>query len=124
MEPLWVRRFDWMPADLDVICGLFGCGLRHRLHRYVNPASALGAELDASVHQREQRVVLAEADIAARMPLGAALARQDVAGYHAFAAEGLDPEALAVGIAAVARGAACFLMSHDRRPDCCPGLVA
>ena len=30
-----------------------------------------------------------------------------------FAAEALDAQALAIGIAAVARAAACFLMCHD-----------
>ena len=49
-------------------------------YRYVDAAFGFGAELDVTVDQREQRVVLAQADIAARMPLGAALARDDVAG--------------------------------------------
>jgi hypothetical protein len=52
--------------------------------------------------QREQRVVLGQADIGARMPLGAALARDDVAGDHALAAENLQAEALTIGVAPVA----------------------
>ena len=47
------------------------------------------------------------------MELGAALAHQDVAGDDGLAAELLDAEAAACGIAAVARRAACFLMRHD-----------
>src|SRR4051812_34952124 len=57
-------------------------------------------------------MVLAQADIVARVPLGAALAHDDVAGAHGLAAELLDAEALAFTVAAVAGRAACFLMCH------------
>src|SRR6478672_6531331 len=53
------------------------------------------------------------------MPLGAALARNNIAGEHALAAENLQPEPLAIGVAAVAGGAACFLVSHNK----CPSVV-
>ena len=59
-----------------------------------------------------KRVVPADADIAASMPFGAALARDNIAGHDFFAAENLDSQALAAGITAVARGSACFLVSH------------
>src|SRR5690242_13863813 len=58
-------------------------------------------ELDVSVDHREQRVVLADADVEPGVELGAALAHQDVAGAHVFAAEALDPEALRVRLAVV-----------------------
>ena len=91
-----------IPADLDMVGRLFGSSLRrHRHHRHVDAAFGFGAELDVTIHQGEQGVIPAQADIAARMPLGAALARQNVAGDHGFAAENLEPEALAVGVAAV-----------------------
>ena len=48
--------------------------------------------------------------------LGAALAHQDVAGEDLLAAEFFHAEAPALGIAAVARGAACFLMCHRLTP--------
>src|SRR5206468_11943463 len=70
-------------------------------------------ECDAAVGKREKRVVLAEADIVARVPLGAALAHDDVAGANHLAAEFLHAEALALAVAAVAGRAACFLMCHD-----------
>src|SRR6202521_5487859 len=89
MEPLWVRRFDWIPADLDMVGRLFGCGRRHRDYRHEEAAFGFGAELHMTVHQREQGVIPPQADIAAGMPLGAALARQDVAGHDGFAAENL-----------------------------------
>ena len=47
---------------------------------------ALGRELDLAVDQREQRVVLAHADVHARMDLRAALADDDAAGADGLAA--------------------------------------
>ena len=75
----------------------------------MNAAVRPGVELHRAVDQREQRVVAAHADIGARVELGAALAHDDVAGDHDLAAELLDAEAPAVGVAPVARGAARFL---------------
>src|SRR5262249_28483519 len=86
MEPVWFRRFDWMPAD-PMIHRLFGRSHRHRNDRYVDAALGFGTKLHVPVGQREQRVVLAEPHVAARMPLGTALAREHVAGEHGFAAE-------------------------------------
>ena len=51
----------------------------------------------------EQSMVGAHADIKAGMPGGAALTRDNVAGNHALAAIGLDPEALARSITPVSR---------------------
>src|SRR5262245_13353561 len=81
---------------------LLGRSLRHREHRHENAALGFGTELDATVDQREQRVVLGQADIGAGMPFGAALPRNDVAGEHLLTAENLQAEPLAVGVAAVA----------------------
>src|SRR5439155_405030 len=103
---------DWNPSGSAGSTGcrrtkmsrrLFGRSLRHRLHRHEDPAFGFGTELDAAGGQCEQRVVLAQADILARMPFGAALAGDDVAGQYRFAAENLQPQALTVGVAAVAR---------------------
>src|SRR4051794_37073066 len=107
-------------------------GLGHRLgwyrrlgghHRDEHPAVAL-LELHAALDHRVDGVVAAEADVLAGVPLGAALADQDVARDHRLAAELLDAQALARGVAAVARTAACFLVCHGgcswplRRPRC------
>ena len=73
----------------------------------------LGAELDVAVDQREQRVVLADADVHARMDRGAALADDDAAGANHFAAVDLDAETLRLGVAPVARTAACLFMCHE-----------
>src|SRR5689334_10570909 len=61
MEPVWFRRFDWMPADLGMVCRLFGRSRRHRQYRHVDAAFGFGAVLDLAVDQREQCVVLAQA---------------------------------------------------------------
>src|SRR5690348_7418238 len=79
---------------------------------HVFAAELAVAECDAAVGKCKERVVLADADIAARVPLGAALAHDDVAGEDSLSAELLHAEALALTVAAVAGRAACFLMCH------------
>src|SRR5436309_6554317 len=71
------------------------------------------SERDLAVGKRKQGMVLAQADVRPRVPLGAALTHDDVAGANGFAAELLHAEALALAVAAVAGRAACFLMCHD-----------
>src|SRR5262249_10994256 len=94
-----VRR---MPADVNLIRRLLGRSLRHRKYRHEDTALGFGTELDTTVGERKQGGVVAQADVLAGMPLGAALARDDVAGEHLLAAEDLQAEPLAVGVAAVA----------------------
>jgi hypothetical protein len=48
-----------------------------------------------TIDQREQGMIPADTDIAASVPLGAALARDNVASNDLFAAENLDSQALA-----------------------------
>src|SRR5690349_11042687 len=74
---------------------------------------ALDAELDLAVDDREDRVVAAETNAGARMELGAALAKDDVAGFDLLAAVDLDAEILRIRIAAVAAGAYALFMCHD-----------
>src|SRR5262245_49571093 len=83
-----------------------------RLHRDVDAALLLGRVLDLAFAEREQRVVVADADALARVPFGAALTDDDVASKNALAARLLDAEAPSDRVAPVARGAACFLMCH------------
>src|SRR5262249_9762793 len=70
------------------------------------------AERDLAVGQCKKRVILAQADIRPRVPFGAALTHDDVAGEDSLSAELLHAEALALTVAAVAGRAACFLMCH------------
>src|SRR3954469_11489989 len=83
-----------------------------RLHRDGGAAAGAGVEGHPAVRLGEQGVVLADADIGAGVELGAALTDQDVARDHDLIAELLHAQALAGGIAAVTRTAACFLMCH------------
>ena len=85
----------------DVLAGAADLqALPHAQDRH--PAGGLG----------EQGVVRADADIGAGMPLGAALAHDDVARNDGFRTELLHAEALAGRVAAVAGRAACFLVCH------------
>src|SRR5215208_3747578 len=77
---------------------------------------ALGRERHVAVHQREQRVVLADAHIRARVEPGAALAHDDGAGADQFAAERLHAEHLGLGIPPVSRRAAAFFLCHFKDP--------
>src|SRR6185295_2466786 len=70
------------------------------------------SERDLAVGKRKEGMVLAQADVVARVPLGAALAHDDVAGEDIFPTELLHAEALALTVAAVAGRAACFFMCH------------
>src|SRR5438045_923419 len=70
---------QWVPADLE-IHRLFGRSLRHRKDGYVGAAFGFGVERDATGNLGEEGVVLADTDIVARMPLGAALAHDNIAG--------------------------------------------
>ncbi len=57
-------------------------------------------------------MVLADANIATRDPLGATLTNDDVAGDDDFATVFLHAETLAVAVASVLDGTLSFLMSH------------
>src|SRR6516165_2543923 len=91
---------------------LFGRGLRHRYNGYEGAAFGFGVVLDATVDQCEQRMILADADIVPRMPLGAALAHDNVAGKTALAAKKLHAQALTGRVAPVARRSARLFVCH------------
>ncbi|CUX35255.1 hypothetical protein AGR5A_Cc70242 [Agrobacterium genomosp. 5 str. CFBP 6626] len=97
------------------LTGLF-CGFRFRSHGYEHAAVGLRAEVHVTCGQCENRVVLADADIGARMPLRAALTQNNVAWNDGFAAELLYAKALGFGIATVTRGTASFFVCHWSSP--------
>ncbi len=70
-------------------------------------------EADLAVDLREQRVVLAEADVQARLEAAPLLANQDRAAGDQVTVVTLDAEALRVAVAAVARAALTFFVSRD-----------
>ena len=94
LRALWappVRLDDRRTSIL--VYRLLGRCLRHRYDGDVGAAFGFGSELNFSVDEREQRVVLADADIAAGMPRGAALTRDDIAGERDLAAGLLQAKA-------------------------------
>ena len=91
---------------------LDGRGRLKRNHVDLFALGALVVELDRAFNQREQRVVAADADVVARVDARAALANDDVARDHDFAAELLDAEHLGVGVASVTSRAYALFMCH------------
>src|SRR5512138_2302871 len=76
-------------------------------------ARAVVLELHAAADLREQRVVLAAPHVEPGQELAPALAHEDRPAGDDVAVEPLHAETLRVAVAAVARRALTFLMSHD-----------
>src|ERR1051325_3594134 len=83
-----------------------------RLHAHAQPARAVVLELHHAVGEGEEGVVLGQADILARLPLGAVLAQDDRAPADGLPAEALHPEALGVTVAPVAARPLPLLVCH------------
>ena len=92
-------------------------GLYSRLLLSVNGALTailtLALELDGTVDQSEQGVILADADIDTGMDVGASLADQDVAGQNELTVSTLDAQALGLGVTAVLGGTAALMVSEE-----------
>jgi len=69
-------------------------------------------ELHDTVYERIDGVVSTEPNVATRMPLGAALTNDDVAGSDELATKLLDATVLRIAVPTVARRADAFLMCH------------
>src|SRR5579859_4201320 len=82
--------------------------------RYCDAAAVLAhpLELDLARNQGEEGVVSAEPNACPSGDLGPALPDDDGPGVDDLAAEDLDAQHLRFGIAAVAGGAASFLVCH------------
>ncbi len=80
-------------------------------------AHALAMEQDTPRALGKQSVVPSQADVGARMELGAALSHYDAAGSDGLAAVALDAAELRVAVAPVPCGALAFLMSHWCSPS-------
>src|SRR3989337_1596607 len=87
-------------------------GLFLGVHAHLEPSLVLVLELYHAVDQRVDREVGAEADVASRVPLRAALAHDDVPRDDALAAELLDPAVLRIAVAPVAGRAYALFMCH------------
>ena len=79
-----------------------GCDAAMGFHRDMHLALRLTGEFHLAVDQGEDRVVTAQADVVARIPLSASLTNQNVARDDGLAAEFFDAQAPAFSIAAVA----------------------
>jgi hypothetical protein len=75
-------------------------------------AAAFLIEEDIAISEGEKSVISSHANIRTGMPLGSALANEDVASDDNFAAEFLYAKALAVGVASVFDGTLSFFMGH------------
>ena len=75
-------------------------------------AATLGAELDRTGREGEERVVAATADVGARVEVGATLTDEDLAREDNLTAEALHAEALCVGVTTVARRTRAFFVCH------------
>src|SRR4029453_10443218 len=92
----------WMgTAGLDEAERLFCRSPCRRQNRYEHAALGFGTEFEAPVDQREQGMILRQTDVGARVPLGAALPRNDVAGEQLIAAENLQAMPLTFRVATV-----------------------
>ena len=80
---------------------LFGSNRQH-INRYIFAAKATFVEAHAATRRGEQRVILAQAHIHARIDAGAALTDDDVARNDGFAAKFLNAKATAGRIATIA----------------------
>ena len=86
--------------------------LRKRGHRYVGLVVTFLAERHYAVDQRKERVVLAAADIVARVVHRTALADEDVARFGNLTAEELYSQTLTFRFATVLGTTDSFLMCH------------
>jgi hypothetical protein len=82
--------FDETGEALNFLRRLF-CGL-HRAYRYENAVFSFRAKLNFAWDEGEQGMILAHADIGARMHFRAALAHNNVAGDNLLAAIALHAE--------------------------------
>ena len=93
-----MARADWLNRDLES-SGAFG--LLFRVHADLETRAILVLELHDAVDERVNREISSEADVAARMPLRAALTDDDVAGDDFLSAELLDATVLRIAVATV-----------------------
>src|SRR5665213_1765727 len=88
------------------------CG--DRLDGSKAPAIAAVSKLHPSRYLGEQGIVRPDADVEARLDLGAALANDDRSAGNEFAAKGLHAQPLCIGVASVCGAAPTLFMCHCR----------
>ena len=78
-------------------------------------AATTEIELHFAVHQREDRVIPAKADITTRQELRSPLANDDVSRDDSLSAKFFDAEPFALAVAAVFNTSLSFFMGHELR---------
>jgi hypothetical protein len=73
---------------------------------------ALALELDGTVNQSEQGVILADTNVDTGMDVGASLANQNVASQNKLTVCTLDAQALCLGVTAVLGGTAALFVGE------------
>jgi hypothetical protein len=81
----------------------------HNVH-----TATVAVELHVAVHKSPDRVVTAEADIAAGLEFGSTLAENDIPGDDGLAAKFFNAKTLADAVASVFDTALSFFMSHKK----------
>src|SRR2546425_9928127 len=94
----------------------FFISLRLRKHGHATAIVPRRSIPHQACSEREERVVLAHADVLARQDLCAALADEDRAGIHVASGERLHAQALPRGVTAVAAGTSAFLVCQLKTP--------
>ena len=74
---------------------------------------ALALELDGTVNQSKQGVILADTNVDTGMDVGASLANQDIAGQNELTVCTLNAQAFRLGITAVLGGTAALVVSEE-----------
>src|SRR5579862_7658409 len=106
----------WPLGFANAVRSLFG---RNRFDgREASPVAAI-SKLHPAAHFGEQCVIRAYAHVRPRLDLGAALADDDRAARHEFAAKRLDAQPLRIRIPSVCGAASTLLMCHCRIPFSC-----
>ena len=112
MEPCGLRRFDRCRQTQYGSTVLFCRSLRHRENRYEDAAFGFGTELDATVDQREQRVILAKPTFGPGCHLVPRWRAIMLPASTCSPPNIFRPSRWPVGVAAVAGRSACFFVSH------------
>ena len=73
----------------------------------------LALELDGTVNQSKQGVILADTNVDTGMDVGASLANQDIASQNELTVCTLDAQALSLGVTAVLGGTAALMVSEE-----------
>jgi hypothetical protein len=89
-------------------CGSVCCNW-HDIH-----TAPIAVKLDMTIHKRPDRVITAEADIAAGLEFSSTLAEDDVTGDDGLATEFFNAKTLADAVTSVFDTALSFFMSHKK----------